>query len=311
MIIPPEMLPMWAYHASPAISSSKLTVFRQRPMLYKRMFIDQAVTKNRTDALDEGAAFDCALFDGDEKFAADFICKPETYTDDKGTVKPWHGASNTCKAWIRDQELAGKIILERDAMIRFQAMRDAIKNSDVAQALLSKGRPQMSIRRHSEKYDLDVQVRPDWLSMDSIDRPDLGLVSNGRPYIVELKTTEDFNDWFSFLDPEDRRCGSPIWKHGYFRQAGMAQWVAYQDIGKTAHYLLVVEKREPFAVGVVIMDDDYLDMGWQEVELDLKRLRACMTADKWPNNPPAPVRIGPPSWLLDKATREIVHATLD
>lgn len=307
-IIPAAELPLWAYHAAPAISASKLAVFRKRPLLFKRTYIDQAVTKKRTKALDEGGGFDCSLFDGDEVFAANYICKPEAYINADGESKPWSGNSNTCKAWMREQEDAGRTILDPDAMVRFRAMREAIRGSEFASALLAQGEAQISIRRHSQEFDLDLQVRPDWLSMKPIDRPDLGLQSHGRPYIVDVKTTEDFNDWFDATDPDDTRRGSPVHKWGYHFQGGMCQWVAFQDIGETAHFLLVVEKREPFAVGVMIMSGEYLNVGWERCRIDLHNLKRCMATNVWPNSPAHPVVISPPSFLLDKATRETVHA---
>ncbi len=306
MLIPAAELPLWAYHAASAVSNSKLNVFRQRPMLFKRTFLDQAVTRKSTKALDLGAGFDCALFDGDEKFAQDYICTPDTYLDKEGTCKPWHNGSNTCKAWLADQVEQGRTVLERDALTRFQSMREAIKAHPLASALLSQGEAQVTIRRHSEKFDLDLQVRPDWLSLKPIERPDLGLSSGGMPYQVDCKTTEDFNDWFAPLDPESPRQGKPVWTYGYHRQGGMAQWVAFQDIGRTAHFLMVVEKKEPFAVGIICLSSDYLDLGWNQVEGDLQRLKACMVSDRWPNSPAHVITLHPPQWLMDQGVREAV-----
>lgn len=306
MLIPASELPLWMYHASSAVSNSKLGVFRKCPMLYKRTFLDQTVQRKSTKALDLGAGFDCALFDGDEKFAQDYICRPETYTDDKGTVKPWHSGSNTCKAWLAQQESDGKTVLEKDALTRFQAMRQAIKAHPLASALLSQGEAQMTIRRHAEIFDLEVQVRPDWLSRKPIECPDLGLSSGGLPYVVDLKTTEDFSDWYDYLDPSSQRSGSPVYKWGYHNQAGFCQWVAFQDIGKTAHFLLVVEKHEPFRVGVICLADDYLELGWDTVRGDLQRLAACKLTDQWPNSPQHVITLSPPNWLLEKGAREMV-----
>jgi len=302
--------PLWYYHSQRAVSSSKLSTFRQSPLLFRKQFLDGVITKEKTAALNEGAGFDSLLFDGDETFAANYVVTPETYPSDKGEMKPWHGGANFCKQWAKEQEDAGRTVLAKDAMVRFTAMREAIRNSELAQALMANGEAQVSIRLHSQKFGLDVQTRPDWLSLEPIDRPDLGLWSDGRPYIVDLKTTADFNDWHNPLDPEDPRAGSPVYRYGYALQGSLAQWIASQEteIGKTAHFLLVVEKQEPFRVGVVILSDDYLEMAWSEVCADLHRLAACMKVGVWPGSPPRPITLYPKQWQLEQSVRRAVHS---
>ncbi len=299
--------PMWAYHANEAISNSKLSVFRDSPLLYKRLFIDGDLTKERTAALDEGAGFDSLLFDGQEKFLQDYACKPQTYRDaETDEIKKWNGNANVCKEWARDQEGEGRTVLEKDVWQRFVSMRTAIRTNPLAIALLSQGEAQVSIRRRSSKFDLDVQVRPDWLSEQPIEFPDLGLSSGGLPYVADLKTTEDFSKWFSPIDPNSPRQGKPVWDFGYHRQAGFQIWVAHKDIGKAAHFLLVCEKHEPFRVGVIRLSDEYLDLGWNAVEGDLTRLSACKIANKWPGSPERIITLHPPDWLLEQGVREAV-----
>ncbi len=300
--------PMWFYHCQTAVSSSKLSVFRDCPLLYKRMFLDGEITREKTAALNEGAGFDSLLFDGEDKFLQDYVCTPLTYTDAKtAEVKKWNGNANVCKDWTANQEAEGRTPLAKDAWQRFVSMRTAIKNHPLASALLSQGEPQVTIRRTAETFDnLQVQVRPDWISQKPIDFPNLGLSSNGLPYLLDLKTTEDFGDWWDPIDPENPRQGSPVWRYGYHRQAGFAQWVAFQDIGRTAHFLLVVEKREPFRVGVICLSGDYLELGWDAVKGDLQRLTLCRAADVWPGSPQRVLTLSPALWLHDKAAREAV-----
>jgi hypothetical protein len=297
---------MDSYHNHDAVSASKLAVFRECPLLYKRTFIDKAVTRASTAALREGAGFDSLLFDGDEVFASTYVCKPATYTDSKsGEVKPWNGNSNTCKAWLAAAEAHGKVILDADALTRFALMREAIRKNPWATALLSQGEAQVTFRREAQKFGgLEVQVRPDWFSEAPIERPDLGLSSGGRPYLLDLKTTADFGDWWDPIDAADPRQGKPVYTYGYHRQAGFAQWVAHKDVGETAHFLLVVEKDEPFRVGIVQLSGDYLDLGWSAVEGDLTRLAACRATNKWPGSPEGVLSLKPPLWLEEKAARE-------
>ncbi len=190
-------------------------------------------------------------------------------------------------------------------VIAFEHMLISMNGHAATTALLSQGEPQVTIRRHSEKFDVDVQVRPDWFSQDPISIPELHLESDGLPYFVDLKTTADWSDWWDPIDPEDPRAGAPVWKYGYHRQGGFVQWVGFQDIGRTAHFLVVVETREPFRVGVVRLHPEYLDVGWSAVAADLQRLRACQIADKWPGSVERCVELKPPQHVLDKANREV------
>jgi hypothetical protein len=299
-------MPMSEYHDHDAVSSSKLAVFRESPLLYKRTFIDRVVTKASSAALREGAGFDCCLFDGPEAFAATYVCKPPTYTDAKtGEVKPWNGNSNVCKAWLAAAEAQNKVVLDSDAIARFALMREAIRKHPLASALLSQGEPQVTFRREAQKFGgLEVQVRPDWFSEQPIEVPELSLSSGGRPYLLDLKTTADFGDWFDPIDPHGPKQGKPVWTYGYHRQAGFAQWVVHKDVGETAHFLLVVEKDEPYRVGIIQLSNDYLDLGWAAVEGDLTRLAACRATNTWPGSPESVLVLKPPLWLEEKSARE-------
>lgn len=298
--------PIDAYHAHPAISASKLKIFRESPLLYKRMFIDRVCEKQRSKALDEGAGFDCLLFDGEAAFAANYVTKPPTYPDKKdGQPKSWNMNADFCKAWVAAREAEGKTVLDGDAWTRFVLMREAMHKNPIASALLAHGEQQLTFRRTSEKFPgLEVQVRPDWFSAKPIDIPELGLSSGGKPYIVDLKTTADFGDWWNPLDPQDPRQGKPVHSFGYHRQAALCQWVAYQEVKETAHFLLVVEKDEPFRVGAISLSNDYLEHAWAEVTGDLNRLNACRIANVWPGSPAGVLTLDAPSWLLEKGARE-------
>lgn len=302
MIIP--NLPIEQYHAHEAQTNTKLKIFRESPLLYKRTFHDKVVTRATSEALKEGAGFDCLLFDGELDFQRKYVTKPPTYVNADGETKPWNMGANVCKAWVAAREAEGRTVLEVDAWSRFVLMREAIRKNPLASALLSQGEPQLTFRMKSQKFGMEVQVRPDWFSKEPIERPELGLTSGGLPYMVDLKTTVDFGDWWDPIDPTDHRQSSPVWKFGYHRQGGFAQWVAHKDVGKTAHFLLISEKEEPFRVGIICLSGEYLDVGWAAVEGDLQRLKACRTANVWPGSPEGVLTINPPSWLLEKAARE-------
>lgn len=306
-------LPIEQYHQHEAITNSKLKVFRECPLKYKRYFIDRADEKERTKALEEGAGFDCLLFDGELEFARKFVCEPETYPgeDKKGNpeIKKWTMSANYCKAWAAAREAEGKTVLGSDAWSKFVLMRQAIQQHTAAMAIINQSVSQLTFRLDSAKFGFEVQTRPDLFSKDPIFLPEFGLDSKGLPFFTDLKTTANFSDWFDPIDPTDHRAGSPVYKFGYHRQAGLCQWVAHKDIGKSHHFLMVAEKQEPYRVGIIELGSDYLNLGWDAVEADLKNLAACRLTNIWPGSPTSVIKLQPPQWLLDKAAREAQAAT--
>ncbi len=297
-----------AYHKSAAVSSSKLSVFRDCPLLYRKTYIDGTVPREETKALTTGAAFDCLLFEGREAYQKQYVTRPRTYVNDDGDTKPWNGNANVCKSWEREQALYGRRVVDANDAVGFEAMLQSITHHPIAGPLIAAGKNQVTFRRTSDRFGMDLQVRPDQTGFEPItitdEKGDVLLTSDGAKWMNDLKTTEDFGDWWDALDPQSPRAGKPVTAYGYHRQGALAQYVAFQDIGKTAHFLTVIEKREPYRCAVIQLSNDFLEAGWLEVEGDLQRLRSCMTANVWPGSPGRVITLHPPQWLLDKANRE-------
>ncbi len=275
------------YHAHQAVSSSKLKTIRSKGFGdFKLRYIDRVLPKIDTKALLIGRAFDKKFFDGDEAFFREFSVKPE-------------GLDLTTKAgraW-KEENPGPRISAEEYA--DFCAMENEIRAHPDAALLLSAGEPQVSIRRHSTQYGFEIQTRPDWLAIT----PPPGVQNK---YILDLKTTVDFSLWFDPFDPLAPFNGSPVWKFGYHKQAALAQWLAAQEeeIGKTDHFLLVVEKQLPYRVGVIQLDEEYLAIGWNSVQRDLMMLSRAYERDEWPSSPTGIIKLFPPAFLDQKEARE-------
>jgi hypothetical protein len=215
-----------------------------------------------------------------------------------------------CEHWLDVQTMQGRTIVNRTDALAFEAMLQSVINHPIAGPLLASGENQVTFRRESPRYGLRLQVRPDQTGFQPIEirdpDGDVLLTSNGMPWLNDAKTTEDFDDWIDMRDPESPRAGRPVYTYGYHRQGGFAQYVAHQDIGKTAHFLTVIEKREPFRCAVIQLADAYLEQGWASVEADLLLLKACKTANRWPGSPGRVITLNPPDWLLEKGAREAV-----
>lgn len=299
------------YHRHRAVSNSKLKDFRSKGPAYfhGRYATGKIPPHPATDAFRIGRAFDCMVFEPKE-FPKRFVIRPEIYTAasgrDAGKEKPWNGNATVCKDWIADAAENGLEVVSPAEWAMFNRMRIEIMGHPAAKELLSKGEAQVSIRHDSPKYGLEIQTRPDWLSLEPC------ALSRGLPYLVDLKTTRDWgHGWFDPLDPHSPLSGRAVFDFGYHRQAAIAQKVAAQEeeIGPTAHFLLVVEKQEPYRVGVVRLSDTYLDMGWRAVSRDLERLADCKRQDIWPNGPEGVVTVGPQDWMqrADGREREVAE----
>lgn len=292
------------YHAHDAVTNSKLKVFHDRgPYIFQQMFIAGTLEKERTKALDEGAGFDCCVFDGDAEFAGKYVCKPSVYPGDKED-KPWNMNANYCKAWAAAREAEGKTVLDSDAFTRFVFMREAMKKNPAIAAIMAQSEAQLTFRMQAQRFGgLEIQARPDLFSARPIDLPEYDLTSHGLPFFSDLKTTEDLDDWYNHLDLTNEKNGTPVWKFGYHRQAAMVQWIGHKDIGPTDHFLIVQEKRVPYRNLIVRVASELRELGYDEIMADLENYNACRVANKWPGPPQKVLTIRGPNYLYDQAAR--------
>lgn len=280
------------YHGNALCSSSKLRSLNQRgPFFYRGRYIDRTIPADEpTPALILGCACDTLITEGVDAFNAKYIVRPEgmNFTTKEG------------KLWKEMHSEPGKETLKYDEWVMLDRMRAALFAHPLYAMLTANVIAQATVRVPETQYGFGIQCRPDWLSLVPC------AISGGLPYSVNLKTTLDWHLWFDESDPDGDRQGKPIYDHGYHRQAALDQWclAQHEQIGETAHFLMVVEKEESYRVGVVQMTEEYLEAGWYETEADLLRLAECYRTGKWPNGRTDVLRIGPPRWLLKRAERK-------
>lgn len=288
MILSAKELPIEDYHRSDAVSSSKLRDFRERgAWYYREKYVARAVPDVDTDALAFGRAFDTLLTEGPEVFGTTYVVKPAGLSL----------ATKDGKAWKAENE--GKEFITAEDFQRIRGMVDSILVHPIAADLCLGAEAQVSFRHVSERFGLTLQCRPDFFSR----KPNAH--SAGRPWLNDIKTTADLTDWVNESDPGDARAGSPVWKYGYHRQGGLAQYVcaAEPGIGITSHFLTVIEKQLPHRCAVVMLTDHYLDIGWRECESDLERLGNCVKRNEWPRGPAGIVALNPPIWMANRDER--------
>lgn len=314
-------LPMNDYHAHSAVSNSKLKDFHDGgPLYFKKKHIDKTIHEERTEALLYGAAFDTLLTEP-ERFQELYAVKPTGMSF----------ATKEGKQWKIENLLGPTPGVERDIIPEqvhkdFEEMRESLLAHPIIGVIITHpdSEAQVSLRHQSKPFGIEMQTRPDWINLKGITGVNMGpsifvgmddegmpkwkdpAEAFSKPFIADLKTTQNFSDWFDWCQPTSDRAIRSVVKYAYHRQAALAQHVAIQDpaIGKVEQFLIVVEKQEPFRCGVFQISDAVLDEGFLSIERDLQRLKRCMDSNEWPNSPPSLVMINKTQWLKDQADRE-------
>lgn len=263
------------YHANSAVSHSKLEVFRRRPQLYYRRYIAKTITQEpATAALRLGSAVHCSVLEPLE-MTRRFAVRPD------GIDRRTKDGKEKFAAF--EQANAGKEILDMDEAAQVIAMTDAVRQHPLASELFGNGAAELSWRTQGS---LPLQCRTDWFNAEGCS------LSQGRPYIADLKTVESLNgeDFGSF--------DKAVFKYGYHRQAGFYLPLVTEILGRPVYdfFFVAVEKCEPFGVAVYRISDAAAGLGQDETLEDLRRLNGCLIDNKWPNIEPTLREIGVPTW---------------
>ena len=264
------------YHATDAISHSKLEVFRRRPALYKKRFIDKTVPAPTSTAFAVGSALHCAVLEPN-LFASRYTIKPE------GMERRSNAGKAAWAAW--EAAHVGVEILEPEDMASVQAMAKAVREHETAAALLASGLPEVSWRANVAGLPLPAQCRTDWFNETGC------ALSDGRPYVVDAKTVDSLDGDFA------RAFQSAFVKYGYPRQCGFYLPLLQEcGIQWPVFFFAAVEKKEPFGVQVFKPTDAVLAAGLDENASDLRALAKCYHSGVWPNLPLGVTEIDLPRW---------------
>lgn len=273
--------PIANYHATDAISHSKLEVFRRRPALYKKRFIDKTVDREETAALVVGNALHCAVLEPGQ-YAHRYAIRPDGI--DRRTKDGKAQWEAFCAAHT------GKTILDSDDAKVIENMAGAIAGNPTAAALLTGGEAEVTWRARANTLPHPMQCRTDYFN-------DAGCeLSEGRPYVADVKSVET-------LDGEEFRNFSRAFVNfGYHRQCGF-YLPLLQDCGVTCWdwFFVVVEKQEPFGCVVYRPTERAITEGIDETLTDLGNLAKAYASNTWPNMPDGVQDIDLPDWYKRRA----------
>lgn len=269
-------LPIEEYHAAESISHSKLEVFRRRPALYKKRFIDKSSKREESPAFTVGSALHCAVLEPGE-YPHRYVLKADGI--DRRTKDGKAKWEAFCEAH------AGKVVLDREDADLVAEMVDAVVKNPTAAQLLRGGEAEVSWRASAKSLPHPMQCRTDYFNAKGCD------LSNGRPYVADVKTVDSLDG------AEFRNFDRAFVNFGYHRQCGF-YLPLLQDCGVVCwdFFFIVVEKCEPFGCVVYKPDEQAVSRGIDENVSDLARLASCYLKNDWPNMPAGVQTIGLPSW---------------
>ncbi len=267
--------PNEVYHANPAISHSKLETFRRRAALYYKKYVTREILPEPA-----GTAF---------RFGSashTMVLEPATWAD-RYAIKP-DGIDRRTKdgkaAYAEFEATAqGKTIIDQEEAASVTELTQAVRNHPLASQLLAQGEPELVWRANGK---LPLQCRTDWFNPAGCE------LSEGRPYVVDLKTVESLDDG-AFGNFE-----RAVFRYGYHRQAGFYLPLITEIYGKPVYdfFFIAAEKCEPYGVAVYRLTDDAVSCGQDETVSDLGALYACIQSNTWPNIEPTLHHLGLPKW---------------
>lgn len=288
-------VPIDDYHGNPficdgfSISSSGLKKFIERPSLYwaYSVYNPEREPEEYGKSLNLGVAAHTLLL-GESGFAQRFALRPETYPNDPS--KKWNANSNDCKAWLEEQEAAGKRIITTTEINHIRGMKRSLEAHPAVQNGILNGLVEHSMFAKFGK--IWVRARPDVIPLSGAD-------------FADPKTTARV----SYEDLE-----KAIYNFGYHIQAAVVRMVARQVMGDGfefgSFFFAFIETKPPYDVRIVELRSEDMDIGEQQVRAALVRLEKCIARNEWPGEEGFEQSISPismPSWAKTRIQNEMQY----
>lgn len=219
-----------------------------------------------SNSKDWGSLFDCLALTPDQ-FAQRYILQPETYTNEKGEVKPWNNNATICKEW--NAAVGQKEIVKRGAIEECERGIDAMMQDDVIRAWFDCCDRQVLVAgEYKSKSGLIVPVR---CLLDFVPR----VGSEFEKCLGDLKTCRTAS-----VMAFQRDC----FRLGYHIQAAfdLDLFSAATGQDRNTWCWLLSESYPPYQPGKRIMSQDFLTLGRASYARLLENYATCVHTGKWP-----------------------------
>ena len=293
------------YHATPAISASKLKVARKSLRQFKRRYLSGPVEPSEpSEAMILGSAVH-ALIEGADAFGAQFALVPENAPKrpSSAQLKAKNPSVETISAirwWDQfNQGIGARRVLKPEMVQEARDMADAIRAHPAASALLLDTQREVTWR--TEVTGLLVQCRTDIWGETPVEVPFADGLRTVGARVVDIKKT-------ATLDPEEYSSFQrQFWSLGYYRQVGfysaLLQMLVPTELRPTSGWIpfyFIAVAEDTHDVMVVEPDANALALGYEHAMADLKKLREAFRTDEWPGTPDTVVPISLPEWFVRK-----------
>lgn len=278
-------IPLESYHGDlctgPSVSSSGLrTIFRKSPAhYYVNSYLNPARTgEPETKAFILGRAAHHLLL-GEDAFTTLFIGRPEELGG-----KPWHGNRNECRAWLAEQEEAGRTVLTAAQLEQIRGMARALSEHPLVRAGILNGEIEKSLVWRDKETGVWLKARPDAIPNDSGD-------------FADLKTSS----YTGFeLDRE-------VANYRYDMQAALTGMGAREVLGleMTSFSFVFVESEPPHSVEVLTLAKDDIEAAEKDLRSAIRTFAWCLKHGNWfgPSGTQLDARyVHLPQWLRDNAS---------
>ena len=255
-------MPINEYHESNAISRSNLIHLLKSPYHY-RHYKENKKEKKPTEAMVFGNLFHTLCLEND-KFYERYAIAPQV---NKRTKEGKYIYSDFLK------KSENKTILTADQYNEAVCMTKSLHKNEKASSLISGMQIEQSIFWTDEQTGFQCKARPDaW---------------NGAGVVVDLKTAKDAS-YRGF----QRACVYD----GYFLQAAVLhQALESLGIEMETFVFVVVEKTEPYAVGIYVLDQESLIYGINLFHNLMEKVASCELNKQWDSYGVKTLSV--PSWV--------------
>ncbi len=276
-------IPDTTYHGDlctePAISSTGIrTLVKGCPARFWAYapFNPNRVTEppKSSPALDFGKAAHDLLLYGKEHFFEGYLLAPESVTDRR--VKDG-------REWLAEAARQDKALLMHKEWSVIAQMVETVQETRGTAKLLDYGYAEMSGVWEDREFGVWCKVRPDYLPAD-------------ETIVVDYKTAES-------ADPDDWR--KSMFNYGYFVQAAF-YLRGLRALGRNAlkFKFIVQEKRPPYLVQVVDLDQGAVEWGNMFVRRGLFLFAECLQRGEWPGFTNGPISLGFNQYQLSVLQRD-------
>lgn len=273
-----------------SISSSGLRQVLDRPSLYWGFspYNPRPFEQEEKKSLEFGKAAHMLLL-GEDDFARRYVLRPEKAPGDPDR-RAWNANNLFCKAWLRDQAEAGRVVITDTEIGHIRHIAGALKRKEPIRLGIMNGRIERSIfMKHGNIW---LKARPDVVPNDSGD-------------FVDLKTAASV---------DDESLSRTIYSNGYHVQAGLLRMIVRGVLGEDAFSsftFVFVEKAPPYDVRVMQLKDEDIDLGEQLARRAIGTVNECLSRGVWPGYDGFEKQIGwieMPSWSKTKIKIELERA---